>query len=153
MSISRQNFQAIGHKIEQEFFICHMETIAMKRCAKCNKEKHEQEFGKDSKRNDGLRCYCRHCTSIIDKEWRASNPEKYKKMFTEGKKRMTQKYPMKRKARTAVNNAVRDGIIPKVGTLQCVECDTVAEQYHHHNGYDKQHWLDVIPVCRGCHKD
>ena len=35
-------------------------------------------------------------------------------------------------------------------TLQC-SCGQQAKHYHHHKGYTKKHWLDVIPVCTKCH--
>ena len=26
-------------------------------------------------------------------------------------------------------------------------------QAHHHNGYEREHWLDVVWLCRACHND
>lgn len=57
----------------------------------------------------------------------------------------------KRIARIAVNNAVRDGRLPKVSTMICCSCGVPAEEFHHHRGYAKESWLDVIPLCRRCH--
>lgn len=45
----------------------------MKTCAKCRVDKPEKEFGKDRKRKDGLRCYCKTCASSIAIEWRANH--------------------------------------------------------------------------------
>jgi hypothetical protein len=56
-----------------------------------------------------------------------------------------------RKAHNAVNHAVRDGRLEPVMSFCCVLCGLPAEQYHHHNGYDDDHLLDVIPVCKRCH--
>lgn len=66
-------------------------------------------------------------------------------------RRVLDKYPIHRKARTAVYNAVRDGKLPRASMLQCSRCLGQAQQYHHHNGYEKEHWLDVIPLCISCH--
>jgi hypothetical protein len=56
------------------------------------------------------------------------------------------------RARVAVGTAVRRGKLPVVSTMICCVCNEAqAEQWHHHNGYDKAHWLDVVPVCRECH--
>lgn len=55
------------------------------------------------------------------------------------------------KARATVNNAARYGGIPHISTQVCSECGKQAIQYHHHNGYEYKHWLDVIPLCIACH--
>ncbi|GAG26296.1 unnamed protein product, partial [marine sediment metagenome] len=26
-----------------------------------------------------------------------------------------------------------------------------AEQYHHPNGYEPEHWFNIIPICIKCH--
>jgi hypothetical protein len=54
-------------------------------------------------------------------------------------------------ARNAVNKAVIAGILPRVTTLHCGKCGAQAESYHHHNGYDPAHRLDVVPLCNKCH--
>lgn len=61
--------------------------------------------------------------------------------------------PNRFKARWAVNNAVRDSRLSPPSDFACVECGGDAKQYHHHNGYDKEHWLDVVPICRKCHHE
>lgn len=66
-------------------------------------------------------------------------------------KRAREKFPEKAKARTAVFLAVRAGKVPSAQTLVCVRCGKQAKDYHHHKGYDKEHWLDVVPACRPCH--
>ena len=58
--------------------------------------------------------------------------------------------PNQRKARNAVNLAIRTGKIPCIDSLQCL-CGNQAKQYHHHKGYAPEFWLDVVPVCRKCH--
>lgn len=59
---------------------------------------------------------------------------------------------MKHNARAAIRRAIKKGILPKVNTLMCSNCKVnQAEHYHHHNGYDKEHRIDVIPVCQKCH--
>jgi hypothetical protein len=54
-------------------------------------------------------------------------------------------------ARTALNHAVADGLIPKVSTLLCEWCGKPAQTYHHHRGYEPEFQLTVIPLCRQCH--
>jgi len=103
-------------------------------------------------------------------EWAKRNPQKVKeirlrcrrnltddqiKKLNECRKKSTkqqrQKFPDKYKARNKVNNAVAKKKIPKVTTLQCIDCGSPAKQYHHHKGYDVEHWLDVVPMCISCH--
>ncbi|MCP4258685.1 MAG: hypothetical protein GY774_14470 [Planctomycetes bacterium] len=36
----------------------------MKQCSKCKKRKDENEFGKNRKSKDGLRCWCRDCVAV-----------------------------------------------------------------------------------------
>lgn len=67
------------------------------------------------------------------------------------KKRHFTAHPERFKARDAVNIAVKSGRLPRPDTLQCSYCSEQAEQYHHHKGYDPEHWLDVIPTCCQCH--
>ena len=61
----------------------------LKRCPKCKQEKNTDLFGKEQRRPDGLRIYCRSCSSDIQKEhydskkrvssvteWRSRNKER-----------------------------------------------------------------------------
>jgi len=60
------------------------------------------------------------------------------------------KYPEQIKARNAVNHAIAAGKLPHPDTLQC-SCGEQAKHYHHHKGYEPEHWLDVVPACLECH--
>jgi hypothetical protein len=40
-----------------------------------------------------------------------------------------------------------------VQTRRCVHCGETAAAYHHHRGYKREHFLDVVPVCRECHQN
>lgn len=66
-------------------------------------------------------------------KWRKRNPEKVKA------ERMT-------------FSKVMSGAIRSARESKCVECGEQAVHLHHHNGYEEEHLLDVIPVCRICHK-
>lgn len=55
-------------------------------------------------------------------------------------------------AAKALHKAIKAGEFPKAKELKCSHCPRQAAQYHHHNGYDESHWLDVIPLCLECHK-
>lgn len=56
-----------------------------------------------------------------------------------------------RRANRAIRYAIERGDIPSASTLVCTKCGAPAQHYHHHNGYDLNHWLDVIPLCVPCH--
>jgi len=62
------------------------------------------------------------------------------------------RHPLENKARSVVGYAIRSGKLPKACYLQCHCCGTQAKEWHHHKGYEPQHWLDVIPLCIICHK-
>jgi len=51
------------------------------------------------------------------------------------------------KAHNAVQKAVKQGILPSVKTLNCVDCGKPGECYDHRD-YNKP--MDVVPVCRKC---
>lgn len=57
----------------------------------------------------------------------------------------------KKSAHEAVRRAIKRGVLLKANTLKCSSCPNQAQEYHHHNGYDKAHWLDVVPICKKCH--
>ena len=96
--------------------------------------------------------YLAHKNKILNyvKEWAQSNPDK---TYTYVKRSRT-KHSNETKARTAVGNAVRRGKISPASSFICACCGMKpAAEYHHHLGYEKQHWLDVTPLCNDCHKD
>lgn len=68
-------------------------------------------------------------------------------------RRKTPTHQPKELARRAVFSAVRARIIPKAKELLCQRCEKPAIEYHHYLGYDPEHYLDVIPVCKACHTE
>lgn len=50
-------------------------------------------------------------------------------------------------ASNLVQKAVRDGVLPKVDTLICVDCGKTAQNYDHR---DYTNPLEVEPVCKKC---
>lgn len=78
--------------------------------------------------------------------------EKGKETHRKASERYRAKYKAKCRARKAVNYAVEKGQILPVKTQMCVECGKPAQEYHHHKGYDQEHWFDVIPLCAMCHR-
>jgi hypothetical protein len=55
-------------------------------------------------------------------------------------------------AHETVYNAIKQGRLPPISAQKCTICNKEADNYHHHNGYDQDHILDVIPLCLECHR-
>lgn len=55
------------------------------------------------------------------------------------------------RAHAAVLRAIKEYRLPAVSTQKCVDCGAPATMYHHWS-YEEQHHLDVLPVCRPCHR-
>lgn len=63
---------------------------------------------------------------------------------------MNKNNPLKYKAKTAANNAVRDGRLER--KTYCEHCQTTeANIQKHHHSYEEEFWLDVIFLCTQCH--
>lgn len=55
-------------------------------------------------------------------------------------------------AHQAVKRAIETGKLPPIDSVICADCgEAKAEEYHHTNGYEKEHWLNVTPLCLSCH--
>jgi hypothetical protein len=66
------------------------------------------------------------------------------------KRRYAEKNADRIKARRAVSHAiVRGDLLRPEFCEDCFEKRHV--QAHHHRGYDKEHWLDVVWLCQDCH--
>ncbi len=145
-----------------------------KRCPKCKEIKPISEFWKSKQK--GFQCYCKLCAVLSVKKYQKTNKSKtYQKRYFQSKKgrafqkqyrqskkgkitnlKAAKKYiachPEQIKPKSAVNQAVIADKIPRPDTLQCHYGAHPAEVYHHHKGYAPEHWLDVVPICRKCHK-
>lgn len=95
---------------------------------------------------------------IAQKRYHQSKKGKVKdKRYAQSKKgkisskRYYSHHPKQHKARQAIYNAIRDNRLPPPDTRLCHYCPKPSQHYHHWHGYEKEHWLDVIPVCRDCH--
>lgn len=150
----------------------------MLQCSLCKEWKQENEFQVRKDRRRGFTSQCKKCTKeyrrserskAVNRKYRLSekgrkveteyrNSEKRKAVLkqyynTKGKNTIRQYVkanPNKIKGQRAVHKAVAKGSLVAVTTLKCRDCNTQASDYHHWS-YDKEHWLDVIPLCRQCH--
>lgn len=65
--------------------------------------------------------------------------------------RHQQRYPERTRARAAVSDAIRSGLLAPPSAKSCAICGTPAQHYHHWKGYGQADALDVQPVCTTCH--
>lgn len=153
------------------------QTSLMKVCSKCGKEKPCSDFVKNRSRSDGLAHYCKDCAYLARKLWQEKHPESYRaskrKTYWQNPERERERSkqyrennpevvghqnheyvknnPQRMHAVNAVNRLVAAGGMPPVASLACVECGGQANDYHHHS-YEQKYWLDVVPLCRSCHR-
>ncbi len=92
------------------------------------------------------------------KKWRESLKGKAFDQLPKEKERKRKKAaryrtnnPLKTAARSAVRAAKANKTILPACQQTCA-CGNKAAHYHHHLGYEPEHHLDVIPVCRACHR-
>lgn len=135
--------------------------MTTKKCFKCLIEWPLHYFYKHSEMKDGHLNKCKKCTKNDNNKHRKNNLEKIRKYDRDrfqndvnrrsyamlSMKEQRKKYPERYKARTAVNNAVRDGRLIK---LPCCVCGNIKSTAHHED-YAKP--LEVVWVCLLHHKE
>jgi hypothetical protein len=137
----------------------------MRTCTKCGEAKpldayYKHPFGKDGRGN-----ICAECTKAYVRQNRAERIEYYRAYDRQRAKLphrvearaiyaethslapRPEKDPMKKRARTAVGNALRDGKL--VRPAECDVCSQPGDLHGHHDDYTKP--LDVIWCCTACH--
>lgn len=130
-------------------------------CGKCKQEKASTHFTADKSKKFGLGCYCKQCNVQKSREWHIKNRERknaygvqYNKNNPEvGKrnnKRWMEKDPNRQRAQNAVKREIRKGSI--VRPSACSKCNQPGFVEAHHDSYAPDKWLDVVFLCRSCHK-
>jgi len=146
--------------------------IVLKICNKCFVSRSEEDFYRNKGMSDGRLKKCKYCSIKDYNEYRQNNLKKcreydrnrgnlehriearkeyqktdnYKESRLIANRNYRNKYPKKDKARSAVNNAIRDGILFK---QPCFICGEKAEA--HHPDYNRP--LDVVWLCDRHHKE
>lgn len=126
----------------------------MKKCFKCGEAKKLAEFYRHKAMADGHLNKCKACAKIDAGAHRLENLEKIRAYDRRRGNRQSKEYldkyrikfPMKYKAKTMVNNSVRDG---KLFSEPCEICGTEKTVAHHDN-YAKP--LNVRWLCQAHHK-
>lgn len=146
------------------------QSTTLKTCPKCGKVKPLDQFAKDSTRVSGVSSYCKECRGQWTKDnaerlrqkarqWQQDNRDRavattraWEQRNPDKVRANADRYPERKKARDAVHYAVRIGKLPPAWTMVCDVCqEAQAASWHHHKGYEPEHWLDTIPLCRVCH--
>lgn len=141
-----------------------------KTCTQCGVEKPLSEFYKHRRIKSGYRGECKSCIKVYRennalkiKEYEKNrsdlphrikarkeyvSSERGKEVIKSLTKKHRNKNPVKYKARTALNNAIRDGRVMKLD--YCENCgQTEKRVLGHHNDYSKP--LEVTWLCDKCH--
>lgn len=79
--------------------------------------------------------FCSICAKEIELEWRRVRCKEY---------RDDPENKVKNLARQMLNYHVNSGRIER---MPCAVCGHPKTEGHHHNGYDREHWLDVVWLC------
>ncbi len=132
--------------------------VNTKRCCHCKQTKPHGEFFKNRANRDGLQFLCKKCMTDAHlryvrtpKGWKAHSAGHLRYKRTE-KAKVKARNLGRQPARSAVRSMIRAGKMPAASTLRCKHCGKPAKGYHHHNGYELEHHLDVIPLCVPCHR-
>ena len=131
----------------------------MKPCRECGEVKPLSEFYEHPEMADGHLNFCKECkrkyarlrqrteaVRAYDRR-RAKLPHR-KELRAKINRRWSQKHPERKKAHSAVNNAVRDGRLDKPDA--CEDCGKEGVLLHgHHEDYSQP--LEVEWLCVPCH--
>lgn len=60
----------------------------MKRCAKCRETKPAADFYTHKVNKDGLNSYCKACQKLAKQQWRANDPDYYRRRYQENAERL-----------------------------------------------------------------
>ncbi len=102
-----------------------------------DKMKTRKDYNHSEKRHASYKCY--------------SQTEKGKIVQRNKVRRYKLRHPEQCKARNAVKIAIRANKLVRPDSLQCLCCYKKAELYHH-KSYAPKHRLNIIPLCRKCHR-
>jgi hypothetical protein len=133
-------------------------------CKHCKSRHHKTDKAKETKRrynsgakNKAYMVKFRQTEKNKEIQREYDKTEAGKASTTRRHKRQIELHPERVMARRKVAYYVAQGYMPAASSLECQHkggrCTGKAEHYHHYNGYEPEHWLDVIPVCRKCHDD
>jgi len=130
----------------------------MKSCRKCGMLLELSAFYVHPRMADGHLNICKECTKDRIRRYSTGNP------IVLERERARSKQPHRREANAqwaaanrhkvnaskAVHRAVKRGELAPASACECQDCGRPAAVLHHHS-YEREHWLDVVPLCKPCH--
>lgn len=157
------------------------ENIVTKQCITCNQIKPISDFRKQrrscrkcsnrkqnakkltDKHREYEREYRKRPSQIITKrnyensekcleyrrKYRAS--ERFKEIQRNFQRNRRARYKKEMAAHAEILRLINAGLLSPPSSYHCRICWSIAENYHHHRGYDKKNVLDITPVCVKCH--
>ena len=131
-------------------------------CFKCGLDKPINEYYKHKQMRDGYLNKCKECAKNDVNKHRENNLEKIRHYdrnrpnkadriisMTKYNKKIMKQHPERYKARSKVQNAIRDGRLERAKRCEC--CGDIVKTHAHHWSYKEEHWLDVKWMCVPCH--
>ncbi|MBE3143569.1 MAG: hypothetical protein IMZ61_06560 [Planctomycetes bacterium] len=137
------------------------EQVIARKCCHCKQLKPLIEFRAHHLELYGKGYECKSCCRKYAREYYLKHTKErieYAKQYMQNSgskqkvKARRSHYAAQIKARNSVNNAIGDGRLLPPFAYHCRYCWKQAEQYHHHRGYEREHWFDIQPTCRKCHR-
>lgn len=120
--------------------------VGIKWCARCRSYLAVEHFGLDRTKRDGLSGWCRRCRAGSEKGRRDRTGE----LTRAALRARYNKDPEQHKARVAVARAIARGVLTK--PTECQVCRRGRRiEAHHHCGYERKNWLNIVWRCRQCH--
>lgn len=122
-----------------------MET---KKCNKCSRFLPITSFSKDRTKTTGVQSQCVQCKREATRKHYKDNKDQYLK----NQQARRQRNRLQQAAHNAVARAVKTGKLVRPSKCTKCGCDKSRIEAHHHNGYEKDHWIDVVFICTSCHR-
>lgn len=130
-------------------------------CRICKIEKDIVCFSLAKRGKDGRYSYCKICDREKVRKWNSENLKRKREYsinyVRKNKLAVYQKSrdwlnrdPNRKKAHSAVSRAIKKGTIVRPSC--CSKCNQPGRVEAHHDSYAPDKWLDVMFLCRSCHK-
>ena len=92
---------------------------------------------------------------VATREARLAQRREYRKrnmpVLTAKSREYAELHPERMQAAKAVREAIKQKQIKPARKCKCADCGAKA-QHLHHESYAEKEWLNVVPLCRSCHK-
>ena len=117
---------------------------------------HEAEYSrkyyldhKDQMNDRSRKYYENNREQLLERDRQRYQDDREK--YSQKNKKYRAQNQSKIRAHIAVRDAVLLGKLAPIKQCTCSECGKPAENYHH-NSYHPDKWLEVTPLCVGCHR-